>query len=131
MYRLTYPDYRLIPWIPIENMSEEEVARLLGSTTIYLSLPYLESFGLVPLAAMAAGCIVVGFHGYGAMEYASSENGIWLRPDHLEEVVDTLADVIARLDRDDADLRKLREAGLATAKTYNRQRTKTALEQIY
>jgi hypothetical protein len=80
---------------------------------------------------MAAGCAVVGFHGYGGMEYASNENGIWLRPDHLEEVVDALAGVIGRADRGDKDLIAMWDAGLATAKRYNRERTKQALNDVY
>jgi glycosyltransferase involved in cell wall biosynthesis len=131
MFMLKYPHFRHIRWLPIENLTEVETAELLGQSSIYLSLPYLESFGLVPLEAMASGCAVVGFHGYGGMEYASKDNGIWLRPDHLEEVVDALAGVIVGLDRDDAELRKMRDAGLATAKRYDKQRTKTALEKVY
>ena len=131
MFSLKYPHFRHIPWLPIENLTEDETAQLLGQSAIYLSLPYLESFGLVPLEAMASGCTVVGFHGYGGMEYASSDNGLWLRPDHLEEVVDALAGAIGRADRGDKDLLAMRDAGLATAKRYSRERTKQALKDVY
>jgi hypothetical protein len=65
------------------------------------------------------------------MEYASSDNGLWLRPDHLEEVVDALAGAIGRADRGDKDLIAMRDAGIATAKRYSRERTKQALKDVY
>jgi len=39
----------------------------------------LESFGLVPLEAMASGAIVAGFHGYGGRNMLS-DNGFWFPP---------------------------------------------------
>src|SRR5882672_5243672 len=119
-----YPHLRSVPWRAIRDMSERETAELLGRSTIYLSLPFLESFGLVPLEAMASGCIVVGFHGYGGLEYATPENGFWFPSDHLEEVVDALARVIADLEHGTAHLIAMREAGMTSIGHYTRQHTK-------
>ena len=95
--RLKYPELASIPWAVIEDKSEREIADIFGRSTIVLSLPFLESFGLVPLEAMASGAIVVGFHGHGALEYATSENGFWFPSDHIEETADALAHVIRAL----------------------------------
>ncbi len=126
-----YPHLRSIPWHAIEQKSEAATAELLGQSTIYLSLPFLESLGLVPLEAMSSGCIVVGFHGYGGLEYASSENGFWFAPDYLEEVADALARVVTGIERDESSLAAMREAGLATARQFNRERTRGALSSFY
>jgi glycosyltransferase involved in cell wall biosynthesis len=91
----------------------------------------LESFGLVPLEAMASGAIVVGFHGYGGQEYARPENGFWFPSDHLEEVADALARIIVGLERQDPELLKMRGAGLATAAHYSKERTRDALGAFY
>jgi glycosyltransferase involved in cell wall biosynthesis len=80
---------------------------------------------------MASGCIVVGYTGYGGLEYANSQNGFWFSPEQLEEVVDTIATVIEGLARGDRRLMHIREAGMATAARFSRQRTKEALKEVY
>ena len=115
----------------MENRTERETAEIFGRSTIVLSLPFLESFGLVPLEAMASGAIVIGFTGYGGQEYASAENGFWFPPDHLEEVADTLAYVVDGLERRDPKLVRMMEVGAVTAARYNEERTRTALREFY
>jgi glycosyltransferase involved in cell wall biosynthesis len=85
----------------------------------------------VPIEAMASGCIVVGFHGYGGMEYAGTENGFWFSPEFLEEVVDALAAIANGLEGNDAKLAAMREAGFATAARYTPALTKEALARAY
>src|SRR5262245_18779727 len=94
-----FPRLRHIPWDVIVDKSEAEVAERLGHATILLSLNNMESVGLVPLEAMASGCVVVGFHGYGGLEYATEANGMWTRPDYLEETADALAGVLTGIER--------------------------------
>jgi len=131
IFNLKYPQFQSIPWQIIENATERKTAEIFGRSTIVLSLPFLESFGLVPLEAMASGAIVAGFHGYGGQEYARPDNGFWFPPDHLEEVADALARIIVGLERQDPELLKMRDAGLATAAHYSKERTRAALGAFY
>jgi hypothetical protein len=131
IFNLKYPQFQSIPWRIVENATERETAEIFGRSTIVLSLPFLESFGLVSLEAMASGAIVAGFHGYGGQEYARPDNGFWFPPDHLEEVADALARIVISLEREDPDLLKIRDAGLATAARYSKERTRTALRWFY
>ena len=131
IFSLKYPQFLSIPWQIVESASERETAEIFGRSTIVLSLPFLESFGLVPLEAMASGAIVAGFHGYGGQEYARPDNGFWFPPDHLEEVADALARIVIGLERKDPDLLKMRDAGLATAAHYSKERTRAALRAFY
>jgi len=131
IFGLKYPQFQSIPWQIIENATERETAEAFGRSTIVLSLPFLESFGLVPLEAMASGAIVAGFHGYGGQEYARPDNGFWFAPDHLEEVADALARIVIGLQRKDPNLLKMRDAGLATAAHYSKERTRAALRAFY
>ena len=130
LFTLKYPQAR-VTWQPVDNRTEKETADIFGRSEIVLSLPFLESFGLVPLEAMACGAIVVGFTGYGGEEYASAENGYWFPPDHMEEVADALATVFDGLDRREPTLVRMLEAGAATAARYNKERTRTALREFY
>ena len=129
--RLKYPDLASIPWAVIEDKSEREIADIFGRSTIVLSLPFLESFGLVPLEAMASGAIVVGFHGHGALEYATSENGCWFPSDHIEETADALAHVIRALQAKDPAILKMLETGHAAAARYNKDTARDALRAFY
>jgi glycosyltransferase involved in cell wall biosynthesis len=131
IFGLKYPQLASVPWQIIENRSERETAEIFGRSAIVLSLPFLESFGLVPLEAMASGAIVAGFHGYGGQEYARADNGFWFAPDHLEEVADALARIIIGMERQDPDLLKMRDAGLATAARYSKEQTRAALRAFY
>jgi hypothetical protein len=55
--------------VAIEGRSEAEAAELLRSAKIFLSFSSMEGFGLPPLEALACGCCVVGYHGFGGREY--------------------------------------------------------------
>lgn len=61
---------RLDGWevVEIEGRSEVEVARLLRESPIFLALGRQEGFGLPAAEAMASGCFVVGFPGFGGRE---------------------------------------------------------------
>jgi len=129
--RLKYPELKSVPWAVIEGKSEREIAEIFGRSTIVVSLPFLESFGLVPLEAMASGAIVVGFHGNGAREYATTENGFWFPSDHIEETADAIARVIRGLRANDSTILKVRDAGHATAARYSKDATRDALRSFY
>lgn len=53
----------------IDGVPQDEVARRLRASTIFLSCSYQEGFGLPAIEAMASGNYVIGFHGYGGREF--------------------------------------------------------------
>jgi glycosyltransferase involved in cell wall biosynthesis len=59
--------------VPIENVSESEVARILAESQIFLSFGYPEGFSLPPAEAMASGCAVIGYDGNGGREFMKTE----------------------------------------------------------
>lgn len=61
---------RLRGWeiVRIEGLGEAETAALLRSAPIFLALGKREGFGLPAAEAMASGCYVVGFTGFGGRE---------------------------------------------------------------
>ena len=54
--------------VPLNGMTQKEVAAHLRTTKIFLAFAYQEGFGLPPAEAMACGNYVIGYHGYGGKE---------------------------------------------------------------
>jgi hypothetical protein len=124
-----YPDARDVPLAVIDNHPEDQVADILGHSTVLLSLSCRESFGLVPIEAMAAGCLVAGYHGHGGLEYAKQHNGFWFGLDEAEKVVHALYHCVKGIRSDAPWTRAMRRAGEQTANRYNRDATKQALSR--
>jgi glycosyltransferase involved in cell wall biosynthesis len=93
-FRFQYPQYRDWQWQELSNLGHEDVARAMGEASVFLSLSRLEGFGLTPLEAMAAGCVVAGFSGIGGREYATEANGFWANEDDFPGCVAQLTNAI-------------------------------------
>lgn len=116
LFKSMHPDLSNIPWKKIENISRTDAAKILKSSSIFLSLSHLEGLGLPPLEAMASGNLVVGFTGHGGEDYASNENGIWIKEGEYEEVVRQIAYCIKKLPT--RGIQEIIESGRKTAKNY-------------
>lgn len=122
-----YPDARKVPFVVINNEHENKVAEILGRSAILLSLSSRESFGLVSVEAMAAGCLVAGYHGHGSLEYASAENGLWFGADEAEEIADALYRSVKGIEQDAPWVKKMLEDSAKVVKKYNRTATRDVL----
>jgi glycosyltransferase involved in cell wall biosynthesis len=60
--------------VALDGMTEAEVAAALRETLVFLSFGHPEGFGLPAAEAMACGCAVAGYHGYGGREFFMSEH---------------------------------------------------------
>lgn len=56
-------------WVEIHGRSREEVAGLLRSSHIFLATGFPEGCPLPPLEALASGCLLAGFGGFGGWDY--------------------------------------------------------------
>ena len=112
-----------VEWSPIDGMSESETAEILKSSTIFLNLGHKEGFGLPPLEAMAAGCLVCGFAGEGTLDFATAENGFWAAQGDIEACRRALAGALEAA-ADPARAAAVTRAAAATVERY----TLTAFE---
>jgi glycosyltransferase involved in cell wall biosynthesis len=55
--------------VPIDGCSERETAEILQKSTFFLNLCAQEGLGCPPREAMACGCVVIGYDGFGGREY--------------------------------------------------------------
>ncbi|MFO7728427.1 MAG: glycosyltransferase family 1 protein, partial [Desulfonatronovibrio sp.] len=58
-----------INWICIDGLSRDKVADKLRKSHIFLATGFPEGLGLPSLEAMACGCLVTGFTGFGGWDY--------------------------------------------------------------
>lgn len=91
LFMITSANNSLFTWKEIDMLNEESTASIMRESAIFLSLSRLEGFGLPPLEAMACGCLVVGFHGWGGLDFANKSNGLWCDEDNLVQCVEKLS----------------------------------------
>ena len=114
-----------VRWVPIDKEPESKVAKILGESAIFLSLSYLEGFGLPPIEAMACGCVVVGYHGQGGLDYAKSDNGVWCEEGNPTSCVQALQKVVGEIDT--PEIRSIIDCGVRTASQYTLDRQEKEL----
>ncbi len=118
MFRSQYPQWQHVAWQEIAAAHEREVAAALGKAAVFLSLSRLESFGLTPLEAMAAGCVVAGFTGVGGREYATEQNGFWAAEDDFPSCLHGLDQALTIWQQGGTALVDRLAAGQVTAERY-------------
>ena len=98
------------------GLPQAELFDALGGTRYFVTLSAAEGFGLVPLEAMAMGCTVIGYDGFGGRDYMRAGENCLVAPyPGIDRVV---ADVIAAVsdDRRSADIAR---RGHETAQRYS------------
>jgi len=131
LFRRISKKHKQVDWVVIDKMEEEEVARVLGESAIFLSTSLYEGFGLPPLEAMACGCNVVGFHGYGGLEYATDKNGFWCEEGNIIECSKKLADVVALMVSGDDRISAVKRQALKTTQEYTFERQERELVDFW
>jgi glycosyltransferase involved in cell wall biosynthesis len=95
--------------VSISSSSEREVAEALRSAPIFLALGKREGFGLPAAEAMACGCFVVGFPGFGGREIFDPACSAPVEDGDVLSAARALAAAIVDYEREP---RTLRDAGL-------------------
>lgn len=104
--------------VALDGMTETEVAAAQRESLVFLSFGYPEGCPFPPKEAMAAGCLVVGYHGMGGRDYFTHEHGF---PVPQGDIVAFAKEVEAVLDAHRADPAAL-EARARTASAAIRAR---------
>ncbi|MEO5345125.1 MAG: glycosyltransferase [Magnetococcus sp. YQC-9] len=131
LFRQRYPEFREVEWVPIVGMSRKECARVMAESTVFASLSHLEGLGLPPLEAMAAGCLVCGFTGHGGSDYATPENGLWVKEGDHAGFADAVARSLNWADSFGREAILQKAAGQATAARYSRSRFEEELQTAW
>lgn len=87
--------------VPIVNMKENEVSKVLKESAIFLSFSNREGFGMPPAEAMACGCIVIGYTGKGGAEYFRQEFSYPIADRDVQSFAKTLEKVLTAFNDND------------------------------
>lgn len=117
--RLLHPTFVGIPTLRSDSVPETQVGATMAGSAVFLSLCHREALPVTPIEAMASGCAVVGYHGWGGLDYANAANGRWFGHDEIEGVIDALAEVLEGLRKNDPLITSMIAAGRETAAAYS------------
>ena len=111
-------------FVPIQGMSQTQVAQVMKESLIFLSFSNREGFGLPPAEAMASGCIVVGYSGNGGDEFFTEEVAFKVPSGDLATYVKNVERIIAEYEDDSTELDSFRQrASSHILTTYSKSRT--------
>jgi hypothetical protein len=101
----------LVGWTvrPISGLSEDETARVLRECSVFLAFGHREGFGLPAAEAMACGCIVVGFHGFGGRDIG--DTALWIPDGDVVAYAQTVEAVLRSWDAERAQWAERGRAG--------------------
>jgi glycosyltransferase involved in cell wall biosynthesis len=131
VFHRCYPELDGVEWIAIDGQSHSEAMKRLGRTALFLSLAHREGFGLPPIEAMSLRTLVVGFHGGGGLEYATSRNGYWLNEGELIQCAQELRSCLEMIRRGTRETSDKLHQGQLTASHFDVSRMKTRLIEFW
>jgi glycosyltransferase involved in cell wall biosynthesis len=118
--------------IEIADRTEAETATILRESAIFLSSGHPEGFGLPAAEAMLAGCIVVGYHGYGGREFLTEELAFPVDVGDVVAFADRVAEILRELEsRPDALRVRAEKASRFIADNYSLEREERDLLAIW
>jgi glycosyltransferase involved in cell wall biosynthesis len=111
---------RLDAWevAPIEGASESEAAAALRSAPIFLALGRREGFGMPAAEAMASGCFVVGFSGFGGRALFDGDWASGVEDGDVLAAAKELAAAMSAYETDPTELRSRGERARAEVTTH-------------
>lgn len=109
-------------WMPLRELSEDEYARHLRETAVYITTNMQEGMNSSVLEAMACGCLVVGYSGVGGNVYmepeGASQNCILVENGNVPALGQRLERVLRVLAADPEAYAHVIRNGLETAHRY-------------
>ena len=133
LYTLRYRN-KLDDWTVrlIDGVSEARAAEIIRESAIFMSFGHPEGFGLPPAEAMAAECIVVGYHGNGGREFFSRAHGLPVEMGDVLGYAQTMEQILQEYEHDPSRLKDMtREAGRFIRDAYSLEAERESIVECW
>jgi glycosyltransferase involved in cell wall biosynthesis len=122
-------DFELVSF---SGISQSEVSRIMQESAIFLSFGQYEGFGLPPAEAMACGCVVIGYHAGGGLEFFNPEFSYPIEYGDILGYAATIEQVIQSYDTEPEQMAiKSRAASEYVIKNYSKQQEETDIVNFW
>jgi hypothetical protein len=121
-----------IDWrvVLLEGLSHKEVAGFFDKASFFISLNTFEALNTSVIEAMARGCIVFCYEGFGPRDFLQNEkNAFVFANNEPYKLVEKIYDVLDHPDQYEKQLQIMREEGIKTANQYTYDIMKSEIEK--
>ena len=116
----------------LKDYKHEDVARTMNESTFFISLNTFEALNTSVAEAMASGCLVFCYEGYGPRDYlANNQNAFVFNNNEAYKLVDSVCDWIDNFDDRQIEIEAIRQSGFETASHYLRINAEKQLIQFF
>ena len=118
--------------IELKNMAHKEVAIEMQRSEFFISLNTFEALNTSIVEAMAAGCIVFCYDGFGSRDYLmNGVNAFSFQNNEAYKLTETLFDQVNNYKNNHDSLAMMRQNGFETAAKYSIDKTEEALMSFF
>lgn len=86
-------------FVPIEGLSELDVARVMGESMLFLSFGHPEGLSLSNLEALASGCRLIGYSGRAGREYFESTGSVEIEVGDIVGFCEAVEEFVGQVDQ--------------------------------
>ena len=97
--------------VTITNSSDADAAAIMRRASVFLAFSHREGLGLPPAEALACGCVVAGFNGFGGRDIG--DHPLWVPDGDTVAFARTLQEVLRSWDSDSERWSRLARDGAA------------------
>lgn len=115
----------------IEHMDQAEVATALRQAALFLSFSEREGCPMPPTEALACGCFVLGFDGFGGREYFHPAYTTRVEDGDLVAYAETAARYLAEFEWDDSHELRAAQASRYVLDKYSLERERDEVSEFY
>jgi glycosyltransferase involved in cell wall biosynthesis len=118
--------------VPMSDLTLNDVATVMSEAAICLSFGLHEGFGLANLEALASGCRLIGYHGYGGQELFANQHGVAVAPADIPSFVSAIESAAQMYKNNPSEFFDITEETSDWVRlTYNIEREREDLRKIY
>ncbi len=118
--------------LELKNLSHAEVAVEMQRSAFFVSLNTFEALNTSIVEAMASGCIVFCYEGFGPRDYLDDKkNAFAFENNEAYQLVESLCEQMNNYKQNEDSLKLMQQKAYETAKEYSKEKTEKALISFF